>query len=125
VAVVNLASAISSISMTLRSTGGVPVRSGTLSLSASQQSARFISEMFPIIDFEGTLEISSRYPTAALALRQSTSYGIFSTLPVSPQSAESYFSPLGGISARIVQEIQRTQTSIDIDMYTFIRREIA
>jgi hypothetical protein len=126
VAIVNLAPAASNISMTLRSSDGMPLSAVTVSLSSSQQSARFVSEIFPgVNDFEGTLEVSSRYPIAAVALRQNVSSGIFSTLPVSPQSVETYFSPRGGISERIVQEIERAQTSIDIEMYTFTRAEIA
>ena len=126
VAILNLAPAVSGISIALRASDGMPLPGLTLSLSPSQQSARFISEMFSgISNFEGTLEISSPYPTAAVAFRQSISSGIFSTLPVSPQSPEAYFSPRGGISGRIVQEIERAQTSIDVEMYTFTRDEIA
>jgi phosphatidylserine/phosphatidylglycerophosphate/cardiolipin synthase-like enzyme len=126
VAFVNLAAVASSISLTLRASDGTPLPAVNLSLTPSQQFARFVSEMFPSVsNFEGTLEISAAYPVAALALRQNISSGIFSTLPVSPQSTETYFSPRGGVSARIVQEIERANTSIDVEIYSFTRDEIA
>jgi phosphatidylserine/phosphatidylglycerophosphate/cardiolipin synthase-like enzyme len=50
--------------------------------------------------------------------------GVFSSVPISPQSPESYFSPDGGISSRIVQQIERARSSIDIEIYTFTRTEI-
>ncbi|MBI2149774.1 MAG: phospholipase D family protein, partial [Acidobacteria bacterium] len=43
----------------------------------------------------------------------------------SSTTLESFFSPNGGIAARIVQEIERTRTSIDIAIYSFTRNEIA
>ena len=38
---------------------------------------------------------------------------------------ESFFSPLGGVAARIVQEIRRAQRTIDIAMYSFTLKDIA
>jgi phosphatidylserine/phosphatidylglycerophosphate/cardiolipin synthase-like enzyme len=125
VAIVNLGSATSSVSLTLRAADGTVQQTVPVSLGSLQQTARFVSELFTgVSNFEGTMEITSTSPVASLALRQNVG-GIFSTVPVSPQSAEADFSPGGGISARIVQEIQRARTSIDIEMYEFTRDEIA
>jgi hypothetical protein len=125
IAMVNMGPAESNVSLTLRTMDGAAQSVVTTSLAPSQQSARFVSELFSLVStFEGTLEISSTFPIAALALRQNVS-GIFSMVPVSPQNAEVFFSPAGGTSARIVQEIQRARTSIDIEIYEFTRNEIA
>lgn len=114
------------IAMVLHRSDGSPMGFRTESISGSQQMARFVSELFPSVnDFEGTLEISSTRPLAGLALRYNGSEDVFSTVPVSPQSAQAYFSPTDGISSLIVQEIQSAQNSIDIEMYTFTRTEIA
>ena len=85
-----------------------------------------MSELFPsVTNFEGMLELTSSSSIVALALRQNFASGIFSTLPVSPTSTEAYFSPNAGTSSGIVQEIQRTQNTIDIAIYSFTRDEIA
>src|SRR5439155_7672762 len=113
------------VSMTLRGPSGAVVDSSTVSLDASQQTARFVSELFPALtNFEGTLELSASQLIAALALRQNFASGIFSTLPVSPTPAEVFFSPNAGTSTRIVQEINQAQATIDIAMYSFTRDEI-
>src|SRR5579871_4148149 len=96
-----------------------------LLLGPFQQIARFASELFPSLnDFEGTIEISSAQPIAGLALRYNEDAGVFSAVPVSPQSEQVYFSPRGGISSLIVQQIQNTQNTIDIEIYEFTRTEI-
>jgi phosphatidylserine/phosphatidylglycerophosphate/cardiolipin synthase-like enzyme len=43
----------------------------------------------------------------------------------SPTPTEVFFSPNGGTSARIVQEINRAQSTIDVAIYSFTRDEIA
>ena len=112
--------------MVLRRSDGSTLGSIVESIGGSQQMARFVSELFPSIDeFEGTLEIASSKPLAGLALRYNGSADVFSSIPVSAKSAAAYFSPKGGISSRIVQEIQSAQITIDIEMYTFTRTEIA
>jgi hypothetical protein len=114
------------ISMVLHRSDGSPMDFRTESIGGSQQIARFVSELFPSLnDFEGTLEISSTRPLAGLVVRYNGSADVFSTVPVSPQSAQTYFSPKDGISSLIVQEIESAQNSIDIEMYTFTRTEIA
>jgi hypothetical protein len=125
VAFVNANAISSAVTMTLRDAAGVTVNTGSITLGQSQQTARFVSELFPgTANFEGTLELSSARPISALALRQHFS-GIFSTLPVTPSPTEAYFSPHAGIGSRIVQEIGRAQTSIDIAIYTFTLDAIA
>ncbi|HYR90452.1 MAG TPA: hypothetical protein VE422_40650 [Terriglobia bacterium] len=54
-----------------------------------------------------------------MALRQNFATGIFSTLAVSPTPIETYFSPRAGVSTRIVQEIDRALSTIDIAIYSF------
>ena len=88
------------------------------------QTAKFLSEIIPSLeDFEGTLELSAAMPVSALVLRQGPA-GTFNTVPFAWSGADTYFSPNGGISARIVQEIEEATTSIDIAMYEFTRTEI-
>src|SRR5207244_11715435 len=114
------------VTLTLRSASGTASGAATLSLGSSQQTARFISELFPGVgDFEGTLEITAPRSLAALALRQNLASGIFSTVPVSPSPTEMFFSPRAGTSARIVQEIQQTQKTIDVAIYSFTSDDIA
>jgi phosphatidylserine/phosphatidylglycerophosphate/cardiolipin synthase-like enzyme len=125
VALVTLGSVSSTVNMTLRGTNGVTVSSSTVPLTPSQQTAKFVSELFPgATNFEGTLELTAARSIAAIALRQHFS-GIFSTVPVSPTPKEVLFSPNAGTSARIVQEINQAQSTIDIAIYSFTRDEIA
>ena len=126
VALVNPADTTSAVTLTLRDSTGDTAGSATLSLASLQQTARFISEMFSgVSNFEGMLEITAPGSLAALALRQNLSSGTFSTLPVTPLPIETFFSPRGGTSARIVQEIQQAQSTIDVAIYSFTRDEIA
>jgi phosphatidylserine/phosphatidylglycerophosphate/cardiolipin synthase-like enzyme len=116
------------LTLSLRNQSGAMVGRQVISLGSLQHLSRFISEIFHGIgSFEGSLEVSSTSAIAVLALRQSSS-GIFSTLPTASPATnalESFFSPNGGVATRIVQEIQRAQTSIDIAIYTFTQNEIA
>jgi hypothetical protein len=125
IALVNLSPIPSTVSLILHRDDGAADDAATMSLDGGQQTTCFVSELFPALsDFEGMLEISNPRPLAGLALRVHEATGIFSPVPVSPQSPEPYFSPDGGISSRIVQEIERAQSSIDIEIYTFTRTEI-
>jgi hypothetical protein len=127
-AMANPAAMTGTVSLLLRDQGGATVATQAFSLGPSQHVARFIAQFFHGIGpFEGSVEVSSSQAIAIIALKQLSS-GIFSTLPSAPPSAissESFFSPGGGIAARIVQEIQRAGASIDIAIYTFTETEIA
>jgi hypothetical protein len=125
-AVANPGAQSTTITLSLRNQIGGVAASQVISLGPLQHLARFVSEIFHGIGgFEGSLEISSTSGIAALALRQYSS-GIFSILPTAaPPAIESFFSPNGGIAARIVQEIQRAQRSIDIAIYSFTLDDIA
>jgi hypothetical protein len=126
VALVNPGDTTLTVTLTLRDSSGAATGTTVLSLGSSQQTARFVSELFPgISNFEGMLEITALRSLAALALRQNLASGTFSTLPVSPSPTEMFFSPNAGTSARIVQEIQQTQSTIDVAIYSFTRDEIA
>jgi hypothetical protein len=126
VAFVNLGSTVATITMTLRGASGATTSSATVPLNPSQQTARFVSELFTgVSNFEGTLELSAARSIAAVAIRQNLATGIFSTVPVSPTPTEVFFSPNAGTSARIVQEINQAQSTIDIAIYSFTRDEIA
>ncbi len=126
VAILNPGTASASVTLTLRSNAGTVAGASSLNLSASSQTARFVSELFPALgNFEGTLEISSSSGLAAFALRQNFLSGAFSAVAVSPSPSETYFSPRAGIARRIVDEINRTQTTLDIAIYSFTRDEIA
>ena len=84
VALANPSSATSNVILTLRdqmgNLAGSPI---TLTLQPQQQSAKFVSEIFPSVTgvgFRGTLEIQSSVPFGVLGLRFSGTE--FSTLPV-------------------------------------------
>jgi hypothetical protein len=124
VAFVNTGSADASITFTVRNSGGATVAVSNVYLGASQQMARFTPQLANVSNLEGTLEITSNAPLAAVALRIHSSTGIFSTVQVAPSPPEAYFSPRVGTSARIVQEIQRAQASIDVAIYSFTRNDI-
>jgi hypothetical protein len=128
IALANPGMVSSTVTVSLRDQGGVVVADHLLSLSPEQHVARFITEFFHGIGaFEGSMEVSGTSPVAVLAVRQWPS-GTFSVLPVaSPAAAtaDSLFSPAGGIAGRLVREIQRASTSIDIAIYTFTENEIA
>jgi HKD family nuclease len=128
VAVANPDAVAATLTLSLRDQSGAMIGTEVVSLGPAQHLARFIMELFQGIgSFDGSLEVSSTSVIAVLALRQSSS-GVFSTLPTaSPATStlESFFSPNGGVAARIVQEIQRARASIDIAIYTFTQNEIA
>jgi len=126
VALVNLGTAASTVTLTLRSTNGAAFSSSAISLEPLQQTARFASELFTgLNNFEGMLEVTAPRSLAALALRQNFASGIFSTLLVSPTPTEMFFSPNVGTASRIVQEINQALSTIDIAIYSFTRDEIA
>ncbi len=126
VGLVNIGETNSAVTVSLRNANGASAGSATISMGSAQQTARFVSELFPgINNFEGMLELTASRSIAALALRQHLASGIFSTVPVSPSPTEVFFSPHGGTSTRIVQEIQQAQSTIDIAIYSFTRNEIA
>jgi PLD-like domain len=125
-ALANPGTAGSEASIVLRRNDGSTAGSTTVPIGGSQQLARFVSDLFPSLNnFEGTAEISSTTPVAGIALVYNESAAVFSTVPVSPHSAEAFFSPKGGISSLIVEQIQGAQTTIDIAIYEFTRTEIA
>lgn len=124
-ALVNPGTEESNLTLVLRHGDGSTMGIRDLLLEPSQQTARFVSELFPSLnDFEGTIEISGAQPVAGLALRYNEEAGVFSSAPVSPQSPEPYFSPRGGISSLIVKQIQNAQNTIDVEIYEFTRAEI-
>lgn len=126
VAILNLGPSSSTVSMNIKTESGSSITTSSVNLTPSQQTARFVSELFPnLTNFEGMLELSSSSLFAALALRQNLATGTFSMVPVLPQSTEVYFSPGGSVASRIVQEIQRAQATIDVAIYSFTRDEIA
>ena len=124
-ALVNPGPSATDVSIVARNSEGIVMGSRLLYLENSQQIASFVSELFPsLTNFEGTLQISSARPVAGLALRYTGGENVFSALQVSPQSAQAHFSPGGGISSLIVEQIESAQTSIDIEIYEFTRFEI-
>jgi hypothetical protein len=126
-ALANPGAVSATVNLVLRDQAGLQIATEAFSIGRSQQIARFITEFFHGIGpFEGSVEVSSSPAIAAIALKQLSS-GVFSTVPGAPAvgySSESFFSPGGGIAARIVQEIQRAVRSIDIAIYTFTEVEI-
>jgi phosphatidylserine/phosphatidylglycerophosphate/cardiolipin synthase-like enzyme len=127
VAVVNSGDSAAAVTAILRRPDGAMAGLLKFALNPGEQAARFIAEAFNgVSDFEGSLEISSDSPVAAFAVRQHAS-GTFSSVPVSTASSgaiDALFSPKGGIAATIVQEMRKTQTSMDIAIYSFTRDEI-
>ena len=126
VAFLNLGDVAATVTLTLRSASGAVVGSSTALLNPAQQTARFVSELFPEAkNFEGMLELAAPRAIAAVAVRQNFASGLFSTVSVSPTPTEAFFSPKAGTSSRIVQEINQAQSTIDIAIYSFTRDEIA
>jgi hypothetical protein len=127
-ALANPGTASATVNLLLRDQSGVEIAAQTFSIDPSRQVARFVAEFFRGIQpFEGSVEVSASPAIAVVALKQLSS-GIFSALPSASPSAGSsdpFFSPGGGIASRIVREIQRAGTSIDIAIYEFSETQIA
>ena len=86
IAVANPGTASASITLTLRDTQGTAASSISLSIAASNQIARFVSELFPAdalgAAFTGSLSVQSSQPVSIIGLRFSGQE--FSTVPVFP-----------------------------------------
>lgn len=116
----------------LRATGTITLfhKDGTefgtrpIDILPGYHSAVFLFELFGNNAPSGRAEISltSGY-LAATALRYHSS-SIFSTVAVTspgyaPSSSTALFSPSGGVQARLVSEINKAQSTIDIAIYSF------
>ena len=125
VALLNTGGGVADVTLTLRDAAGLPISTSLVTMSGRNQTAKFVSELFQgVRNFEGSLDVASTQPVASIAVRQNFGSGIFSTLPVASSVPEVYFSPRAGIAARIIQELQTAQTSIDIAIYSFTRNDI-
>jgi len=108
----------------------------TCSLSMEgRQTANFLSEAFTKLPtpFHGTITVESSEPFALVGLR----FGAYalSTVPVvtgvddaqvpgGVGSAEARFSPRGGIRDRLIDEIDRAASTIDVAIYSFTSDEL-
>jgi hypothetical protein len=107
IAVANPAGAPTSVTMTLRDTEGTVIASKTIMMTAFQQTARFVSELFAdadLRDFTGTITITSTNPVALAGLRFR---GVtFSTIPITslmgPMAVPAVASGVGGPNAVIL-----------------------
>lgn len=128
IAVANPGSAATNVTFTLRDSAGFERNARSLPLGPGQHFAQFVSELFSgLSDFEGSLEISSETAIATAVLRQHVS-GILSSVPAASASTFTsgiFFSPRGGTANRIVEEIARARSTIDVAIYSFTRNEIA
>jgi hypothetical protein len=115
-AVVNLGVVTTTVSITVQSASNSSLSS--LQLDPDHQMTLFVPA--------GTIAVqSSASPIAVVALQMNSSSGSITSLPLYSSQPRTYFSPNAGISARLVQEIQRAQKSVDVAIYEFTRREIA
>jgi hypothetical protein len=92
IALVNTASTDAIVTLTLRDSIGQAIARQTFPLSSRNQSARYISEVFPArpADFRGSLTFESNQPIGAIALRETRNrYGepLYTTFPVVNLSA--------------------------------------
>lgn len=127
VAMVNTSSVAQLITLRVWNSSGAIVATGPLTLNSSEQTARFIGDLFPAVasNFEGMLEISANNIVAVTALRIELATGILSAFPVVGNTAEVYFSPDANTVSRIVSEFASAQRTIDVAIYSFTRDQIA
>lgn len=89
VAITNPGSGAAVVTMTLRDTSGNVTSTKTITIAASQQVSRFVSEFFSDVaaavgNFDGTLTLTSNIPVAVLALRYLGT--TFSSIPITSLS---------------------------------------
>jgi hypothetical protein len=114
--------------LTLRRQDGTLFDTYPLNIEPSHHQATFLWQILRgAPSGRAEINLTSGY-LAATALRYHTS-SIFSTVSVgqpgfAPAGAAALFSPSGGVRARLVGEINRAQSTIDIAIYSFTTDEI-
>jgi PLD-like domain/Lamin Tail Domain len=114
--------------LTLRSTTGLASGTYPFSLPSGQHTAVFLFQVLPGAS-SGRAEISITKGSLAIVALRFHSSSIFSTVSVAtpgyaPAATTALFSPNGGVRARIVSEIDRAQSTLDLAIYSFTSDEI-
>jgi len=123
-ALANAGTVIASGTLTLRRKDGTVFDTFPISLGPGEHIATFLFQIFGADAPSGRAELNLvSGALAATALRYHTS-SLFSTLPVGQPGfamagAAALFSPKGGVRSRIIAEINRAQSTIDIAIYSF------
>lgn len=109
--------------LTLRKKDGSIVGTSPINILPGSHAAGFLFQLFPVT-ISGKAEISLTSGMAAItALRYHTS-SVFSTVSVGQTTVSALFSPAGGVRSRIVSEIDKANSTIDIAIYSFTADEI-
>jgi hypothetical protein len=114
--------------LTLRSTTGLSLGTYSFSLPSGQHTAVFLFQVLPGAS-SGRAEISVTKGSLAIVALRFHSSSIFSTVSVAtpgyaPAATTALFSPNGGVRTRIVSEIDRAQSTLDLAIYSFTSDEI-
>lgn len=109
----------------LRKADGSEAGRRGLVLEPGQHTAAFLAQLFPGA-LTGRAEIRLTEGTAAATAIRYRLWSTFSTVSIGQETpaADALFSPAGGVRARIIREIDRAQSSIDVAIYSFTSNEI-
>jgi hypothetical protein len=117
-AIVNPNPAAVTGTITLRKKDGTLVGTSPLEMDPGHHQATFLFQTFPGAT-AGRAEISLTSGTMAVTALRYHASSVFSTVAVGQTPIEALFSPLGGVQSRIVAEIDKARSSIDIAIYSF------
>jgi hypothetical protein len=111
--------------LTLHSNAGNIVGTAAINLGPGQHLPVFLFQVFPNAP-SGRAQIRLTSGTLAITALRYHSSSIFSTVSVGQPSASItvLFSPGGGVRARIISEINKAQSTIDIAVYSFTLDEV-
>jgi hypothetical protein len=109
--------------LTLRDLSGTFIASEPIELDPGNHFSMFLYQIFPDAP-SGSAEVNLNSGSLSLTTLRIHSSGIFSTVTVSWTPASALFSPDGEVRSRIISEISKARSSIDIAIYSFTADEI-
>jgi len=125
-ALANPGTATAAGTLTLRGSNGEIVGTSPVSLAPGHQTASFLFQLLPGVP-SGRAEINLTRGTLSVAVLRYHSTAVFSTVSVGPPGGSgmsAFFSPAGGVRPRIIAEIGKATSTIDIAIYSFTADEI-
>ncbi len=104
--------------ITLRTKTGETVGTYPLNIGSNKHLATFLAQIFPGAK-TGRAEITFSSGAASITALRFHASSVFSSVSVGQNPISSFFSPNGGVQKRIITEIDKASTSIDIAIYSF------
>jgi hypothetical protein len=123
IAIANPGSITAEGALTVRNKQGVIYATNPITLAPLEKNAVFLSQLIsPAQSGRVQIEMTKGYVSAVVVRMNSAS--LFSTISVTQPSYSvggmaAFFSPNGGVTRRIISEINNAQVSIDVAIYSF------